>query len=254
MAGQSKLDALENGQTAYRFSVATYNVHRCVGRDGRQDPLRVAEVLRELNAPLIGLQEVESMVQGAPQEQQLLDIVLATGLRAVPGPTMVRPDATYGNALLTREPPLAIRRHDLTVPGREPRGAVDVDLPLGGYTVRAVVAHLGLRSAERRWQVRRLLEILGDGHRGPTILLADLNEWFAWGRPLRWLDRRLGHARACGTFPARFPVFALDRIWVSAPACIVTARTHRTAAALAASDHLPLVAVVDLPSRWTGAG
>jgi len=254
MAGRSRPDTIGGDEAAYRVAVATYNVHRCVGRDGRQDPLRVAAVIRELNAALIGLQEVESMVQGTPREQQLLEIVLATGLRAIPGPTMVRSDATYGNALLTREPPLAIRRHDLTVPGREPRGAVDVDVALEGHTMRTVVAHLGLRSAERRWQVRRLLDIIAEGPPGPTILLADLNEWFAWGRPLRWLDRRLGRTRACRTFPARFPVFALDRIWVSAPACIVSVRTHRTPAALAASDHLPATAIVELSAREAGVG
>jgi endonuclease/exonuclease/phosphatase family metal-dependent hydrolase len=167
---------------------------------------------------------------------------------------MVRSDATYGNALLTRKQPLAIRRHDLTVPGREPRGAVDVDVALGGHTMRTVVAHLGLRSSERRWQVRRLLEIIGEGPPAPTILLADLNEWFAWGRPLRWLHRHLGRTRARGTYPTRFPVLALDRIWVSAPARIIAVRTHHTPAALAASDHLPLAAVVDLPARWTEAG
>jgi endonuclease/exonuclease/phosphatase family metal-dependent hydrolase len=255
MQPPSEFDAVgAAGETADRFAVATYNVHRCIGRDGRQDPVRVAGVIRELDSAFIGLQEVESLVQGDPREQQLLDIMLTTGLRAIPGPTLVRTDATFGNALLTRDQPLAIRRHDLTVLGREPRGAVDVDLVIGSQTVRVLVAHLGLRASERRWQVQRLLDLLSSGPPAPTVLLADLNEWFAWGRPLRWLDRRLGRTPARGTFPARFPVFALDRIWVSPPAHLVTVRTHRTPAALIASDHLPLAAVVALPSRMAGAG
>ncbi len=237
-----------------QFAVATYNVHRCIGRDGRQDPVRVAGVIRELNSAFVGLQEVESLVQGDPREQQLLDIMLSTGLRAIPGPTLVRTDASFGNALLMREQPVAIRRHDLTVRGREPRGAVDVDVVIRGQSVRILVAHLGLRSSERRWQVQRLLELLSSGPPEPTVLMADLNEWFTWGRPLRWLDRRLGRTAACGTFPARFPVFALDRIWVSPPGRVVTIRTHRTPAALVASDHLPVTAIVALPSRSAGAG
>jgi endonuclease/exonuclease/phosphatase family metal-dependent hydrolase len=255
MKGKTALEPVRKQDgTTYQFAVATYNVHRCVGRDGRQDPSRVAEVIHELDTPLVGLQEVESLVQGAPREQQLLDIVLATGLRAIPGPTMVRPDADYGNALLTRDVPLAIRRHDFTVPGREPRGAVDVDLAIGGHTVRVVVTHLGLRASERRWQVRRLLDVLSLGPPNPTLLLADLNEWSAWGRSVQWLNRRFGRTPACGTFPARWPLFALDRIWVSAPAGVVSIRTHRTPTALLASDHLPLVAHVELPSRAAGAG
>ncbi len=84
----SELDPVGAADEAtHQFAVATYNVHRCIGRDGRQDPVRVAGVIRELNSTYIGLQEVESLVQGDPREQQLLDIMLSTGLRAIPGPT-----------------------------------------------------------------------------------------------------------------------------------------------------------------------
>ena len=37
--------------------VATYNVHSCIGGDGRHDPERVATVIAELNADIVALQE-----------------------------------------------------------------------------------------------------------------------------------------------------------------------------------------------------
>ena len=110
---------------------------------------------------------------------------------------------------------LDVRHVDLTVYRREPRGALDVDLDVDGAVVRVIVTHLGLLPGERRTQVRRLLDVLGRQPQ-PTssILLGDINEWFAIGRPLRWLHARLGRTAAVPTFPAALPVFALDRIWV----------------------------------------
>jgi len=47
-----------------RFRVATYNTHKCRGIDGRIRPSRVADVLNELEADVIALQEVVSLKGG----------------------------------------------------------------------------------------------------------------------------------------------------------------------------------------------
>ena len=38
--------------------IATYNLHSCVGGDRRYDPERTLRVLEELNADILGLQEI----------------------------------------------------------------------------------------------------------------------------------------------------------------------------------------------------
>src|SRR4029079_146454 len=100
----------------------------------------------------------------------------------------------YGNAVLTRLPILTVRRVDLSVPGREPRGALDLELDAPGSVLRIIATHLGLAPTERRQQIRRILASLPKSRDDPVVLMGDLNEWFLWGRSLRWLRRHFGHA------------------------------------------------------------
>jgi len=230
--------------------VASYNIHECVGGDGARDPARIAAVLREIDADVVGLQEVDARPSATSASMQMQYLASTLGYHAVSGPTLVRAGGEYGNALLTRRPVLDVRQIDLTVYRREPRGALDVDLDVEGTSVRVVVTHLGLLPGERRKQVRRLLDLLGDGGRRAevVVLCGDINEWFAVGRPLRWLHARLGRTAGLPTFPAAFPVFALDRIWVHPHTALVTMAPHASAAARQASDHLPLTADIRIAS------
>jgi endonuclease/exonuclease/phosphatase family metal-dependent hydrolase len=232
--------------TARLFSAASYNVHRCVGIDRRQDPDRVAAVLRELGADIIGLQEVDSKSGPDGAARQLEQIAEASGFHYIPGATIHRTDGRFGNALLTGRRARGIRRIDLSHRRREPRGAIDVDLDIEGKIVRVIVTHLGLRPAERRFQVRRLLDVLSleGGH--ITVVMGDINEWLPGSRPLRWLHRRLGRAPARRTFPSFMPLLALDRIWVWPRYALLTVTAHDTPAARVASDHLPIKASIDM--------
>jgi len=232
--------------TPGRLRVASYNIHECVGSDGRRDPARIAAVLREIDADIIGLQEVDARPSATSESMQMEYLASTLGLHAVAGPTLQRLNGEYGNALLTRRPVLDVRKIDLTVYRREPRGALDVDLDIDGAAVRVVVTHLGLLPGERRTQVRRLVDLLGEGRSDVVILCGDINEWFAVGRPLRWLHARLGRTAGVATFPAAFPVFALDRIWVHPRAALARVTAHATPVARQASDHLPLLADIRL--------
>lgn len=230
------------------LSVASYNVHQCVGRDGRCDPGRIAAVIGEISADVIGLQEVSSRADGDTEAHQLSYLAAKTGLEAVAGPTLTRGGAQYGNALLTRAPILDVRRLDLSFPGREPRGALDVDLAIRGQPLRVIVTHFGLSAAERRQQANRLLDAL-DAIRSPlTVLLLDLNEWVPGSRLIYRLNRRLGKVPAPRTFPSGFPLLPLDRIWVCPSETLLTLNVHRTSLSRLASDHLPVSARLKVPS------
>jgi endonuclease/exonuclease/phosphatase family metal-dependent hydrolase len=223
-----------------RLTFVTYNIHRCIGSDGRCDPDRIARVLSELRADVIALQEVDSRHHRGLELLECLAEQL--GLRGIPGPTLLRADGHYGNALLTRLRAREIRRVDLSVPGHEPRGAIDVDLDCSGLIFQVIATHLGLRPTERRFQVQRLLDRFQMKH---CALMGDLNEWFLWGRPLRWLQALFGKTPHVRTFPSRFPVFALDRVWVRPPESLVTLEVHRSPLARVASDHLPVKAIIE---------
>lgn len=227
------------------FCIASYNVHSCIGNDARCDVARIAQVLVELRCDLVGLQEVSNRDGGGHDAMQLEFLASATGMQPIPGLTMKRYDSTFGNALLSRRPVRAVRRHDLSYGRREPRGALDVDVEVNGHAVRVIVTHLGLRPVERRHQVRRLLELLDPMRpEAPTVLLGDINEWAPLARPLRWLHARLGQSPAYASFPSWRPTLALDRIWVHPASALVSSSVHRSAAARVASDHLPVTATI----------
>jgi endonuclease/exonuclease/phosphatase family metal-dependent hydrolase len=213
--------------------VASYNVHRCVGLDGRQDVERVAAVIRELGADVVGLQEV------AADASQLAVLASLSGLHAVAGPLWRWQDVPFGNALLSREAPRAVRLVDLTVGRREPRGAIDADLVIDRRALRVIVTHLGLLGHERRRQLRLLRDALGAAESAhPVVILADLNEWFGAARRLREVLDFAGPA--VRSFPAWWPALALDRVLVRPGHLVKEVRAHASALACMASDHLPV--------------
>ena len=249
-------DAIEgrHGPADGRLVVATYNVHRGIGSDRLADPSRVARVVGETAADVLALQEVgASPVAGT---EELLDRIAETaGYTVVRGYTL--PDDArqhghaYGNALLTRFEPTRVERIDLPTSGRaEPRGAILATLDVHGTPVRTAATHLGLKSRERRHQVRRLVEVVRDAltTTDPVLVLGDMNEWRPRAAASRAFDRLLGPTGRMATFPAKRPAFALDRIWASPRSRLEVLRVHRSALARVASDHLPIVGELNLAS------
>lgn len=224
--------------------IATYNIHRCIGADGRQLPARVAAVIGEIGAVAVGLQEVESSGAGSRQLDELAE---RCRMEPIPGPTILRADGEfYGNALLTALPVREIRRVDLTVPGREPRGLLQASLDGPGGDLVVLVTHLGLKRWERRKQVRTVIQVLDDTGGVPLALLGDFNETDWPFRRRTGLRAWFGHTPRPRTFPARLPFLCLDRVWVRPRTGLKVLTVHRSANARVASDHLPVVGEIVL--------
>jgi endonuclease/exonuclease/phosphatase family metal-dependent hydrolase len=235
------------GSDAKRLRAATWNIHGGIGYDGRYAPQRIVAVLKEIDADVVALQEVASEEQHACF---LADLERETGYHVVAGLLRQRRGTDFGNAVLSRYPVRSVAHLDLAVGHYEPRGALDVCVDVGVRPlVRVLATHLGLRPGARREQVQRLLARVERESESahPTLLMGDLNEWYLWGRPLRWLHSHFRHRPvAPRTFPSHRPLFALDRIWVSPAGSLRSLACHATPLARAASDHLPLVATIDV--------
>jgi len=227
----------------------TYNIHGCVGRGGRTDPESILSVIEEADADVVALQEVHD--EDAVDRSFLRDLENRLDYpHVLHDPLFRRGETRCGNVVMTRLPPSADERIDLSQPGREPRGAIRIRLPSHDRDFEITATHLGLAPRERRAQIRRLAEP-GPGAEsvGPDtirILMGDLNEWFPFGRAIRLLRGAFGTSCHKRTFPAAWPLFALDRVHVLPSSIPLTEIPLRSRAAQTASDHLPLAVELDV--------
>lgn len=230
------------------LTAATYNIHRFRGLDGRRNVDRTLRVLAELEADIIGLQEVV-FPEEVSRRWSLGDLAETTGKHLVLGPTLLRHDGRYGNALLSSYPVTSERKIDITVEGREPRGALEVALDTGCGELRVIVTHLGLNGSEREYQIQTLLHAVGEASGEIVILMGDFNVLRATNPVLQRVEHLMGKAPALRTFPACCPFLRLDRIWVRPEANLVELSVHRSLKARFASDHLPVKALLNLNAR-----
>lgn len=234
-----------------RFRVVTYNIHKCRGLDRRVRPARIVEVLHELNADIIALQEVLSIEGKRPEDHQARFIADGLGLDYRLGENRKLNGGAYGNVILSKLPFASIFNYDLSHRGREPRGCLRTDVKLSQNRVLHVYnVHLGTSYLERRHQARKLLDtrILRNGDlAGPRIVLGDFNIWI---RELasRLLSEHFSSVdvrfspRWSRTYPGVFPFLRLDRIYFDPFLTLEKSTLCRSSKALIASDHLPIVA------------
>jgi endonuclease/exonuclease/phosphatase family metal-dependent hydrolase len=236
------------------MKVASYNIHKCRGMDGRTRPDRILRVVKELDADLIALQEVDRRFG---RKDGLLDpeaIRRETGMSLLVQSDHPDGHGWHGNALLVRHEPKAYRRLRLRLPGFEPRGAIVAELDLGDGEFRVIAAHLGLLRQSRLDQASALLKLHRELAPMPTILMGDFNEWRARRRSaLRILEPTFGSVASPRSFPSRQPIFALDRILGWPDGLVSDLAVHKSPLARLASDHLPLTAQTRLAAARSRA-
>ena len=268
-----------------RLRALTYNVHKCIGGiDRRYDPERVAEVIAHYAPDLVLLQEVAQNSAVFRNERQVERLGDMLGLRHRTFYVNVRfkGGVEYGNAILSRFPLTETSNESLKIPGKKARSVLHarfrVRIEPGrraqhgshqGAAARALRAsthartlhvfnmHLGLSGLERKIQLRRFLAarpFAGLDQRTPILVGGDLNDvWGSLGRVLAPAGFR-GAPHPTPTYPAFAPVRALDSIYVRGALELHGVQRARLALARQASDHLPLIADLEiLPARTPGA-
>ena len=233
------------------FRIATYNIHKGRGMDGRVRIERILRVLREVEADIVTLQEVTNHQERRPEEHQARYLAEQLGYFYSVGETRKHREAAYGNVTLSHWKFEAVSHINLSVAGREPRGALRTDIRVGNEMLHIFNVHLGTAVRERRTQARlidqHLLKALDvSGHR---IVMGDFNDWnhglvsktLSSEFHLTDLAEHLPRTRGS---PALLPLLHLDHIYLDHELKIEKARFHRNRLTLMASDHLPLVADV----------
>lgn len=227
--------------------IATYNIHRCRGMDRRTLPVRIAEVIRSLDADVVALQEV--IGAGPAGAGQAEELGAALGMGWVMAPVRHLRSHLFGNVVLSRFPIVHHSQYDLTWRTCEPRACQRADLDVGGPAPLHIYnVHLGTAVLERRYQAPRLAAFVHDRRvTGPKIILGDFNEWLR-GLATNTLSALFesidiyAHLKRRRTYPGIFPVLHLDHIYYEGRVEVRGLELVRTRQALMASDHLPLVA------------
>ncbi|WP_448664488.1 endonuclease/exonuclease/phosphatase family protein [Sphingomonas sp. CJ20] len=228
------------------IKVASYNMRKSIGTDRRRRPERTLQVLAEVNADIIALQEADRRF--GVREAVLAGHLLSehSDWKPVPLGMRARSMGWHGNALLVRKDAEILDCEAIHLPTLEPRGAVMADVRLHGQVVRVVGMHLDLSGLWRRRQAHAIIaHVQASMHQYPTVLMGDLNEWSAQSGCLRDFAQHFTFAETGKSFHARRPMARLDRIMTTPDLRITAAGVHDSLHARTASDHLPVWATID---------
>lgn len=220
------------------LTFASYNIHKAIGGDGQRNPVRTLDVIDELEADIVALQEVDIRFG---DRQSVLDLndITQRGWQVAAMPTLPLSLGWHGNAILVRDGIEIAQVEAENLPQIEPRGAVRAKLRVSKAEICVTAMHLDLSGLRRKRQFAHLCTA-SRAPGLPAVMLGDCNEWI---RPIggdRGLAAHWDMIVPGRSFPARRPMLALDRVMHTPHWDVVDAHVHNTALARAASDHLPI--------------
>lgn len=236
-----------------QLKILSYNVHSCIGTDRKLDPARIADVIAGLEPDIIGLQELDVGRKRSGSIDQAHAVASLLKMDFHFHPALKVEDEHYGDAILTAFPLRLIKADALPSYG-EPRGALWVEIDIGGRPLQVFNTHLGLFRRER---VRQSSIMTGPDWVGhpeaagkPRLLMGDFNSipsspaYRQLSDTMRDIGAETGKV-ASRTFPSRFPLLRLDHVFVADGPRIIKAEAISTPLTRLASDHLPLSVTIE---------
>ena len=213
------------------LTVVTYNIHKGFSQFNRRLVLHdIRDRLQAVGADIVFLQEVQGAhLENAKRHRTWPEVgqheyLAIDGAHAAYGLNATHQHGHYGSAIVSRFPILKSENIDVSHHVLESRGLLhcEIEMPGSKERLHCINVHLGLWERSRRmqigWLCERIREAVPDG--APLIVAGDFNDWRR--RASNVLGRELGlaeafeccHGRSARSFPARLPMFSLDRIYV----------------------------------------
>lgn len=241
------------------FSVMTYNVHSCIGTDGKVSPLRIAEVIDLCNPDIVALQELDAGLIRSDLIDQAHLIAKTLEMSFHFHSSIQVEEGDYGNAILSRWPVRLVKAGALPMEPInnffERRGALWAEVELPDGLVQVVASHFGLNRRERICQAKAIIGPEWLEHpacRTPVIVCGDFNAlpgssvYRIISRHLHDVQRGLKGSRPRGTWPVQLPFMRIDHLFATPDLKVHAVTVPRTALTRVASDHLPLVVTLEL--------
>ena len=232
------------------ISVASYNIRKSVGTDWRRDPARILDILGEIDADVVALQEVDRRFGSRTASLSPDMIEHKSGYTPIRFGVRKQSLGWHGNTILVRKGIEVLHQQTLTLPALESRGAVLADLQIGEDKLRVIGLHLGLVDLWRRRQAQSVLnqlDVLDEVL--PTVIMGDLNQWTTEGGCLAHFAEN-HHIVAPGpSFHSSRPVLAFDRIITTLDIDVKASGVHKSDLARRGSDHLPVWARIKINAQ-----
>lgn len=228
--------------------VVSYNIRKSLGLDRRRKPLRILDVLNEVDADVVFLQEVDRRT--GKRKSTLTPEMIAEYSDYHPADVAIREHSLgwHGNVILIKKHLNFELAWRIDLPTLEPRGAVAADIWVDGKLVRLVATHLALMARMRKLQIHTLVAALdAEEDDVPTIIAGDFNEWRKINSCLDIFGEGYISANPEPSFHSAVPIAAFDRIVVSRNIEFLKTSVHQSLKSKIASDHLPLWADLLLP-------
>lgn len=247
----------------HTLRIMTYNVHGCLGMDGKLSPQRIARVVAQYAPDIVALQELDVDRHRSSNEDQAHAIAGHLEMEYHFHPSIRVEEERYGDAILSHYPMEFVQAGLLpglsSAPHLEPRGALWVNVLAHGEPINVINTHLGLRPSERQSQVDTLLGKEWLGHPycdGRVVLCGDFN-LLPSSRPFKQLTRKLVDGAAMdgppsSTFFSRVPLARIDHIFLDPHSKVVASMVPSTPLTRVASDHRPLI--IDIRIEQNGEG
>jgi endonuclease/exonuclease/phosphatase family metal-dependent hydrolase len=242
------------------LTVMTVNIHKGFTTFNRRFILpELRDAVRKVGADVVFLQEVlgysGTHKRGSWDEPHYEFLADEIWPQYAYGRNMVYPKGHHGNAVMSKFPIVHYQNHDVSVAGPEKRGLLHCVIRVPGHEqdVHAICVHLGLAESHRAQQLDLLCDIIRSEipEDAPVIVAGDFNDWRRRAHAI--LEREAGlaevfvsaYGESARTFPARFPMLSLDRIYVrNASVHLPVVLPRRPWSHL--SDHAPLAAQIHL--------
>lgn len=223
------------------IKIASYNIRKAIGTDRTRRPIRILNVLEEIGADIVILQEADRRF--GKRHSALPTFLIEAHSDYKPVPLDVQRDSMgwHGNAILVRQD-IEIEHHDIIhIPYLEPRGVITARLSVKGRALSVFGMHLDLSGLWRTKQANVIADLArGEQQHGPTILAGDLNEWRRNAGCLQVFRKHFSMLDCGRSFHSQRPLARLDRIMHCDRVEALEWGVHHSSLATRASDHLPV--------------